>query len=119
MSVSAKTRKHLDDIQRLIGGGGAAAAMQQITRLAKEEPVYEVLLVLGQCHLARGDAKQAIIPLAAATGLTDQPEPAALLAEALLDVGRKEDALLIAKRVLHRDPRNRKMLRIMQGGGSE
>ncbi len=46
----------------LIADGGAAAVLQQITRLAKEQPVYEALKLLGECHLARGDTQSAVVP---------------------------------------------------------
>lgn len=56
----------------------------------------------------------AVVLLAAVTGLTDHAEPAALLAQVLLEIGRKDEALLIAKRVLRGDPRNHQMLRLVQ-----
>ncbi len=114
MPIAPELRQQLADARRLMDDGGAGAALQQVLRLAKDHPTFEVLMLLGECHLALDDARQAVVPLAAATGLSDHPQPASLLARALMDLGRKEDALLICQRLLRRDPKNRDALRIMQ-----
>lgn len=114
MPVSAQLRQQLADARRLMEDGGAGAALRQVVRLARDYPTYEVLALLGECHLEMGDAKQAVVPLAAATGLSDHPRPASLLARALIEIDRRDDALLICQRLLRRDPKNRDALSIMQ-----
>lgn len=114
MPISTQLRQQLADARRLMQDGGAGAALQQAVRLARDQPTHEVLVLLGECHLEMGEAKQAVVPLAAATGLSDHPRPASLLARALIEIGRKDDALLICQRLLRRDPKNRDALNIMQ-----
>lgn len=81
---------------------------------ARRQPDRASLERLGEAYLVLGRAHDAIIPLAAATGLTDHARPASLLARALIEVGRGREALLIAQRILRRDPRNADAMKIMQ-----
>ena len=114
MPLALQLRQQLADARRLMDGGEAASVLPEVARLARDHPVYEVLVLLGECHLALGEAKQAVVPLAAATGLSDHPRPASLLARALIETDQRDDALLICQRLLRRDPKNREALTIMQ-----
>jgi predicted Zn-dependent protease len=92
----------------------ASEALAQLERAAREQPDRHTLTRVGEAYLALGRPHEAIIPLAAATGLTDHARPASLLARALFEVGRSNEALLIAQRILRRDPRNGDAMHVMQ-----
>ncbi len=94
--------------------GSASAALAQLEQAAREQPDRHTLTRVGEAYLALGRPQDAIIPLAAATGLTDHAKPASMLARALLEVGRGAEALLIAQRILRRDPRNTDAMHVMQ-----
>lgn len=92
----------------------ASQALAELEAAARLQPNRHTLTRVGEAYLALGRPQDAVIPLAAATGLTDHATPASLLARALFEVGRSAEALLIAQRILRRDPRNSDAMRVMQ-----
>lgn len=92
----------------------ASIALAELEAAARQQPDRHTLSRVGEAYLALGRPHDAVIPLAAATGLTDHAQPASLLARALFEVGRSREALLIAQRILRRDPRNLDAMRVMQ-----
>ena len=113
-STEVQIREQLARFARQMRVGEAVEVLPRIVQLAKEQPTALVLQLLGECYLKLARPLEAVVPLAAATGLADNAEPATLLATTLMQVGRSKEALLIAQRVLRRDSRNREALRIMQ-----
>ena len=87
---------------------------EELKRAAVQRPDRLTLQRLGEALLAEDKPHEAIIPLAAATGLSDHAQPAALLARALARVGRLDEARLIAQRILRRDPRNPDAMTVMR-----
>lgn len=68
------------------------------------EPHFKTLELLGECLLDVGRARDAILPLAAATSLGKTARAPALLAKALLETGKESDAMSAARVALERDP---------------
>lgn len=104
----------MNRLSELVRDGRAAEALAGIAELAAREPMMATLQLLGECYLALDRPTEAVTPLAAAVGLSDHADPASLLASTLMKLNRMEEARLIAQRILHRDPRNRGALAIMQ-----
>lgn len=109
-----ETRAEAARLTAMVREGDAALALEPIRVLAARQPLAPLLQLLGECHLALDQPAEAVVPLAAAAGLSDHPEPASLLASTLMRLDRQEEARLIAQRILRRDPRNRAALGIMQ-----
>ncbi len=63
--------------------------------------------LLGECFIRQGKFKEAIIPLAAATALNMQVRAPSLLSQALLKVGERRDARIMAKLALSRSLKNK------------
>ncbi|HEU4700582.1 MAG TPA: tetratricopeptide repeat protein [Gemmatimonadales bacterium] len=86
--------------------GDAAGALALLERSVALEPHFLTLELLGECLLALGRPREAIVPLAASTGLHLQSRAPARLAEVLLALGRREQADELAGRALAVDPDN-------------
>lgn len=114
MRLSPPIRGEVNRLSELVRDGRAAEALEPIAQLVAQEPVMQTLQLLGECYLALARPEEAVVPLAAAVGLSDHAEAAGLLASTLMRLNRVEEARLIAQRILHRDPRNRAALGIMQ-----
>ncbi|MCC6679505.1 MAG: hypothetical protein IT445_01260 [Phycisphaeraceae bacterium] len=112
--MSRTIHQQLAELRQRLQEGQVEQVRQPLETLAADHADAAVLQMLGECYLALNLPQRAILPLAAATGLSDDTAPAALLARALLEVGRWDEALLAAQRILRRQPRNREALRIMQ-----
>lgn len=114
LRLSPPIRGELNRLAELVRDGRAAEALEPIAQLAAREPMAPTLQLQGECFLALDRPEEAVTPLAAAVGLSDHSEAAGLLASTLMKLNRLEEARLIAQRILHRDPRNRAALSIMQ-----
>lgn len=68
------------------------------------QPNYKTCLLLGDCLLRVGRAKDAVIPLAAATTLNRQGIAPTLLAEVFLELGEPFRAVELVKIALDRQP---------------
>lgn len=114
MTSPTEIRKRVNELRALLDSGDADEALRQIEQAAHDDPNPPMLGLLGEAYLRMDRARDAVIPLAAATGLSDHAQYAIILARALLKIGRTDDGMLIAQRILRRDPRNRDALDIMQ-----
>ena len=114
MSDPADIRRRVSELRAQLDTGDADATLRQIEQAAHDDPNPPMLGLLGEAYLRLDRANDAVIPLAAATGLSDHSQYAIILARALLKIGRTDDGMLIAQRILRRDPRNRDALDIMQ-----
>jgi tetratricopeptide (TPR) repeat protein len=84
--------------------GDAAGALSLLERSVALEPHFLTLELLGECLLALGRPREAIVPLAASSGLHRQSRAPARLAEVMLALGRWEQADELAAHALAVDP---------------
>lgn len=100
--------------RRLMESGDFASAVGAFRQSADSMPHYKTLQLLGDCLLRLGHAKEAVIPLAAATGLNRQPLAPVLLAEALMAIGDFNGAESAAQNAYERAPDYRRAKAVLE-----
>ena len=95
-----------------MAAGQWAAAADAFARSVADAPHFKALELQGECLLALGQARAAIVPLAAATALNGQGRAPTLLAEAFLALDEPDEALRFAQEALRRAPGQRRALAV-------
>ena len=99
-------REHMD-------AGRLEEAVAVFQRSVEELPHFKTLELLGECLVRLKRDGEAIVPLAAATGLNRGVRAPYLLAEVFLRMGERGDARLAAEEALRRDPNNRRAREVL------
>ena len=94
---------------------GAIALFEESVDIA---PHFKVLELLGECFLLLEQLQRAIVSLAAATSLNDQPRAPSLLADALYRLGENELAIRMARLALARGSGNKIAERVLEKLGA-
>jgi tetratricopeptide (TPR) repeat protein len=97
--------------------GDLDTAIAHLHESIAEYPHFKALELLGEAWLRKGEPRQAIVPLAAATTLNAQVRAPSLLAEALLALGDQLEAHRVARLALDRDPNNKKARAVIEATG--
>jgi tetratricopeptide (TPR) repeat protein len=92
--------------RELTDAGAFEAAIQPLAQSAFLDPRFNTLELVGECYLSIGRLREAVVPLAAATSLSDESRAPALLADALCKLGDSEQAIRLARLALLRSPSN-------------
>ena len=94
--------------------GEVDRAILHLEESIAEYPHFKALELLGEAWLKKGEARKAIVPLAAATTLNSQVRAPSMLAEALLTLGDMLEAHKVATLALDRDINDRKAQAVLE-----
>jgi tetratricopeptide (TPR) repeat protein len=87
--------------------GRLSKAIEGLKQSAALLPHFKTLEMLGECYMKAGQYREAVIPLAAATGLNRQVRAPSFLAKVFLELGDGVKAREIARDIVRREPGNR------------
>ena len=83
-------------------------------KAAELTPHFKTYELWGECLMKLGRFSEAILPLAAATGLNKGIRPSSLLSDAFFQASHYSEAVDAAKTALERDPKNKIALSILE-----
>lgn len=106
--ILSQSSESYQQARSLMNQGQPEEAVLLFQRSAALDPHFKTLELLGECLIRLGRLREAIIPLAAATGLNRGVRAPSLLAEVFLRLQDYHAAKEMAELALSRDAGNRK-----------
>ena len=106
--VVEQSSRLYDVARTAMDAGDLVGALALLERSLAGHIHFKTLELIGECQCRLGRHREAIIPLAAATGLNRGSRAPCLLAEAFLELGEWSDALAAAAESLRRAPEYRR-----------
>lgn len=101
-----------EQARQAMGQGALEEAIALFEQSVTDNPHFKALELRGECLIKLGRAREAIVPLAAATTLNKGVRAPALLAQVFLELMEYHDALDIAELALSRHAGNRIALQV-------